>query len=68
MQKMKCENYLCIYENRGLCLLDSVELDIQGQCKECIYVNISEKGLQYLKTQNKTNLTKRQYNKAKEKV
>ncbi len=46
---MKCENYFCIYENKGICILDIIELDIQGQCKECIYVSIEENELQYLK-------------------
>ena len=46
---MKCENYFCIYEENGFCRLDSVELDIQGQCKEGIYLNIDEKTLKSLK-------------------
>lgn len=37
---MKCENYFCIYEDNGKCILDKIELDIMGQCTECIYVNL----------------------------
>lgn len=50
---MKCENYFCIYENDGLCLLDSVALDILGQCKECIYINIEKEKLKELKEQSR---------------
>lgn len=51
---MKCENYFCIYEENGFCRLDSVELDIQGQCKECIYLNIDENTLKKFKEKEKT--------------
>ena len=37
---MKCENYFCIYEDNGKCILDKIELDVMGQCTECIYVNL----------------------------
>lgn len=47
---MKCENCFCIYENYGLCLLESVELDIQGQCKECIYISVENEHLKHLKS------------------
>lgn len=51
--KMKCENYLCIYENDGYCLLKSIELDVMGQCKECIYISIEEENLDKLKTKSR---------------
>lgn len=50
---MKCENNFCIYENNGLCILDNVELDFQGQCKECIYVDIEKEKLNYLKNEKR---------------
>lgn len=50
---MKCENYFCIYENNRLCLLDSVELDILGQCNECIYINIENEKLKKIKEQSR---------------
>lgn len=50
---MKCENYLCIYEKSGDCLLKSIELDVMGQCKECIYISIEEENLDKLKTKNR---------------
>lgn len=51
--KMKCENYFCIYENNGRCLLKSVGLDILGQCKECIYISIEDEKLKELKEQSR---------------
>ena len=55
---MNCENYLCIYENNGTCVLDEIELDIQGQCKECIYVNLSDNDLKQIKIKTLQDLTK----------
>lgn len=46
---MMCENFLCIYEKKGKCTLRSVELDILGSCKECIYVTIDAETLDTLK-------------------
>ena len=51
---MKCENCFCIYEENGFCRLESVELDIQGQCKECIYLSIDENILKKLKEKERT--------------
>lgn len=48
---MKCENYLCIYENRGKCRLKSITLDILGQCTKCVYVTFSEEELKQAKKQ-----------------
>lgn len=46
---MKCENFLCIYENNGSCCFDEVELDIDGRCTSCIYPNFEEGVLHYFK-------------------
>ena len=43
--KMNCDNRFCIYQEEGVCLLKKIELDITGQCKSCILVNISEMAL-----------------------
>lgn len=43
---MHCENIFCIYWSEQLCSLDEITLDIQGNCKECIYVEINESLLQ----------------------
>lgn len=53
VMKMKCENYLCIYEIDGNCLLPNIELDIMGQCKECIYISIEDESLKMLKTKSR---------------
>lgn len=42
---MKCENKFCIYFSDNECILDEAELDIQGSCTKCIYINLSEKEL-----------------------
>ena len=39
---MKCENYLCVYQKENECILKEINLDVQGQCMECIYVNLDE--------------------------
>ncbi len=46
---MRCENEFCIYEEGGWCTLHCVELDGQGQCKECVYVDIPKTLLQQCK-------------------
>lgn len=53
---MKCENRFCIYENEGFGLLECIELDTQGQCKECICINIEEDKLKELKRQGRIKL------------
>ncbi len=46
---MRCENYLCIYEQQGICELVEVELDVQGKCKDCVYIDIEQPLLTQLK-------------------
>lgn len=29
---MECENYFCVYQKDGKCILDSISLDTQGSC------------------------------------
>ncbi len=33
---MKCENFYCIYEQDGECLLEQIEINSTGMCSECI--------------------------------
>ena len=42
MSLISCENEFCVYQKSGNCILESVQLDIQGNCLDCIYVNIEE--------------------------
>ena len=46
---MTCENFLCVYEKNGECIFESVEHDILGTCKDCIYVTIDAETLAELK-------------------
>ena len=56
MTKLTCENEFCIYQEKGLCVLKSVQLDIQGNCLDCIYVNIEKNTLSNLKDKQLRNL------------
>jgi len=49
MVKLFCDNEFCIYQKQGKCILESVHLDIQGNCADCIYVRIKEDTLNHLK-------------------
>ena len=46
---MVCLNEFCIYQKENNCLLDTVELDSNGHCQECIYPNIPPQILEYEK-------------------
>ncbi len=49
MIQLLCENEFCIYQKHGTCVLESVHLDIQGNCRDCIYVRVEEDALNNLK-------------------
>ena len=34
--------FFCIYEDKGMCLLKEISIDITGQCDSCIYIDIPE--------------------------
>lgn len=46
---MKCENIFCVYESQGTCILEEIELDILGQCSQCIYATIDDETLKLAK-------------------
>lgn len=47
---MICENVYCIYNRDDSCIFgDDVQLDIQGKCTSCIYVEIQPDELSRLK-------------------
>ena len=46
---MVCENFLCIYEENRKCILETIELDINGQCAMCEYIDIDTETLKLLK-------------------
>ena len=39
---MKCENIFCVYQKNDECILEEIELDILGQCRECIYIDLPD--------------------------
>ena len=43
---MHCENRFCVYCAEDECRLDEIELDIQGSCKCCVYIEMTEAELQ----------------------
>lgn len=49
MFQLSCENKFCIYQNQGNCMLESVQLDNQGSCIDCISIHIEEEALSNLK-------------------
>ncbi len=49
MNGLSCENEFCIYQKQGKCILESAQLDIQGNCANCIYFNLEENTLNNLK-------------------
>jgi len=53
---MKCENVFCIYESDGICTLDEIELDILGQCTECIYATLDDETLRIAKEKTLRNI------------
>ena len=46
---MECLNNFCIYQKDDKCMLDEIELDINGSCTECIYPDIPTHILEYEK-------------------
>ncbi len=53
---MKCENYFCIYQEKGKCMLDQINIDIVGQCNNCIYVDIPKEELEKYKILNRNKI------------
>ena len=53
---MRCENIFCIYWSDDKCVLDKVEMDIQGRCNSCIYVKINENELQVIREEQRRNI------------
>ena len=49
MAHISCENEFCIYQKEGTCILENIRLDTQGNCTECICVNMEEVALTTLK-------------------
>ncbi len=56
MTKLLCQNEFCIYQKQGNCILKSIQLDTQGTCIDCIYINVEEDTLNNLKEKILRNL------------
>lgn len=56
---MKCENCFCVYEYNGNCRLEEIELDITGQCMQCIYITPNEAALNIAKIKTLKSLKNR---------
>lgn len=46
---MLCKNIFCIYWKENNCILDEISLDIQGNCEDCIYVEIENSRLEVMR-------------------
>ena len=46
---LTCENYFCIYEKNGKCVLDSVNISFQGICEDCVYPAVDFEKLEEIK-------------------
>lgn len=42
---MQCDNLLCIYEKAHTCLLNRIDLDEEGHCRQCIMIAWTEEEL-----------------------
>lgn len=49
MMHFSCENEFCIYQKEGHCVLDSIELDAKGNCRESITIEVEKNLLISLK-------------------
>lgn len=54
--ELHCENDMCIYEKEGKCILDFIELDASGSCRECIQLNLEKTMLEKMKEEKRKEL------------
>ena len=43
---MQCDNEFCVYWAEKGCILREITLDIQGKCKNCLYIPFSKQELE----------------------
>ena len=58
MIQLSCQNEFCIYQKQGTCILDRIELDMRGNCVDCIWLNIGKETVDDLKDKLLTELEK----------
>ena len=52
---ISCENYFCIYEKDGKCVLEEVEIDAHGVCGDCVYPCVDFEKLEQIKENYRKN-------------
>ena len=55
---MRCENNFCVYWKESNCILNEISLDIQGQCEDCIYIDLDENFLESKRNEKLNKLNK----------
>lgn len=56
---MRCENEFCIYQTDNNCILNNIELDINGTCLSCILIQIPNETLNEFKNKALYNINNR---------
>ena len=46
---MKCENKMCIFQENSECIKETIEIDYRGNCKNMIFIRITQDNLDYNK-------------------
>lgn len=46
---LSCENYFCIYQKDGACILDHININIQGFCEGCVFPDVDFDKLEKIK-------------------
>lgn len=46
---MKCQNKMCIFQENGECIKETIEIDYRGNCKNMIFMRITKDSLNYNK-------------------
>ncbi|MBE6814390.1 MAG: hypothetical protein E7522_02955 [Ruminococcaceae bacterium] len=49
---MRCENKFCIYNFKNACVCGETEIDYNGTCKKCEYININDEELEKIKAES----------------
>ncbi len=47
---MNCENIFCLYQQKGKCTLDEIDIDASGRCTEMIFIDVDDRIISESKT------------------
>ncbi len=53
---MKCDNKLCIFQENGECLKNTIEIDYRGNCKNMIFMRVTQDNLELNKFYSRVKL------------